>query len=70
MGVVRDVAFDESGRPGFAVELKGGGESLILTTQIIALGDVLLIKSKYQCSKCDHINKETARFCVKCGASL
>ena len=70
LGVVKDVAFDSSGSPGFAVESKGGGESFILAAQIIALGDVLLVRSKYQCPKCGHVNKESSRFCVKCGSSL
>jgi len=70
MGVVKDIAFDSTGKPGFVVALKGGEESFILTAQIIALGDVLLVKSRYQCPKCGHFNKETASFCVKCGSNL
>jgi len=70
LALVKEVAFDGSGNPGFAVELKGGGESFILAAQIIALGDVLLVRSKYQCPKCGHLNKESSRFCVKCGSGL
>ena len=70
IGIVKDVAFDSGGRPGFVVEQKAGGEAFIFTSQIIALGDVLLVRSKHQCPKCGNVNKETAKFCIKCGAGL
>lgn len=70
IGEVKDIAYDGSGRTGFIVQSKGGEEAFVLTTQILAFGDVILVKSKYQCPKCGHINKETAKFCVKCGSTL
>jgi len=70
VGAVKDVAYDGAGRSGFIVQAKGAEENFILTTQIIAFGDVILIKSKFQCAKCGNINKEAAKFCVKCGSAL
>jgi hypothetical protein len=67
---VKDIAYDSGGRAGFVVQAKGAAEAFVLTTQILALGDVILVKSKYQCPKCANINKETAKFCVKCGTPL
>lgn len=70
VGAVKDIAYDSGGRTGFVVQSKGAEETFILTTQILAFGDVILIKSRYQCPKCGYVNKELAKFCVKCGTSL
>jgi sporulation protein YlmC with PRC-barrel domain len=70
VGAVKDVAYDSGGRSGFVVQTKEAEETFVLTTQIMAFGDVILIKSKQQCPKCGYINKESARFCVKCGTGL
>jgi sporulation protein YlmC with PRC-barrel domain len=70
IGTVKDIAYDGEGRAGFVVQPKAGEEAFVLSTQVIALGDVILVKSRSRCSKCGHINKETAKFCVKCGTTL
>lgn len=70
VGAVTDIAYDNGGRSGLVVKGTGTEETFILTTQIMAFGDVILIKSKSQCAKCGNINKESAKFCVKCGSSI
>lgn len=70
MGTVKDFAYDGTGRAGFVVQAKGSDEAFVLTTQIVAFGDVILVKSKYQCPRCGHINRESAKFCIKCGTPL
>lgn len=70
MGSVKDFAYDSDGNVGFMVQPKTGEEAFVLTSQIVAFGDVILVKSRSQCPKCSHVNKDGAKFCAKCGSGL
>lgn len=86
LGKVKDIGYDPEGKIVLIYDKSDGGEEAIQSSQIIALGDVVLVKSATlektpaqqsstepslkYCPKCGKANAPEMQFCTKCGARL
>lgn len=86
LGKVKDIGYDSEGRIVLIYDDEEGNEEAVPSTQIIALGDVILVKSETKeitpttpqtqqpqlktCPKCGKANAPNVRFCTACGSKL
>lgn len=87
LGKVKDIGYDQEGKIVLIYDKLGeGGEEAIPSSQILALGDVVLVKSTVQektlaspqtamppakiCSKCGRTNPPEYLYCGGCGSRL
>ncbi len=80
LGIVKDIGYDPQGRIVLIYDRPGeGGEEAIPSSQIIALGDVVLVKSAGLektpppvkiCPNCGKENAPDLLYCTSCGSRL
>ncbi|MEM2057695.1 MAG: PRC-barrel domain-containing protein [Thermoproteota archaeon] len=84
LGKVKDIGYDQEGKIVLIYDKLGEGEEeAIPSSQILALGDVVLVKSAVQekasqiaapstkiCSKCGRANPSDYLYCAGCGSRL
>jgi sporulation protein YlmC with PRC-barrel domain len=82
LGKVKDIGYDSEGKIVLIYDKPDGEEDAIHSSQIMALGDVVLIKSAPEptpqksatslkhCPKCGKANPPEMLFCTSCGARL
>lgn len=87
LGKVKDIGYDPEGKIVLIYDKSGdGGEEAVPSSQILALGDVILIKSTTPeksseptqtatsstkiCPKCGKTNEPELLYCTRCGSRL
>ncbi|MEM3921399.1 MAG: PRC-barrel domain-containing protein [Nitrososphaerota archaeon] len=84
LGKIKDIGYDQEGKIVLIYEKVGeGGEDAIPSSQILAFGDVVLVKSDVQekihqkamsstkiCPKCGRTNPPDYLYCAGCGSRL
>jgi len=86
LGKVKDIGYDPEGKIVLIYDTQDGEEDAIHSSQIMALGDVVLVKSVpetksptqpqknetslKQCPKCGKANPPEMLFCTSCGTKL
>lgn len=86
LGKVKDIGYDQNGRMVLIYDDQEGREEAIQSSQIIAIGDVILVRSERvegastrpeegkesmkYCPRCGRANKPDMLYCTGCGARL
>jgi len=84
LGKVKDLGYDPEGRIVIIYDNVQGVEEAVPSNQILAIGDVILVKTREQadveakaphktektCPKCGKANAPDVRFCTACGSRL
>ena len=78
IGIVKDLAWSDSGKLAIVVERGREEESYLPFDQVERIGDVVFIKGSTSmesvpmktCPVCKHKNLLDAKFCQKCGKTL
>jgi sporulation protein YlmC with PRC-barrel domain len=86
LGKVKDIGYDQDGKIVLIYDKQEGEEDAIQSSQIIALGDIVLVKSAQvakppaqpqksetalkYCPKCGKASPPEMQFCTACGTRL
>lgn len=67
LGKIKDIGYDSEGKIVLIYDKSEGGEEAIASSQILAFGDVILVKSKSVEKTPEQTTTSTVKICPKCG---